>query len=216
MQSALHIHRFEVNPFQENTYLVAHTNGSAFLVDPGFSDGREEQDFEDALRRQKLSLKEVVLTHAHIDHVLGLAYIHRCFGHAPVMHASDLPLLERAPAIGQAYGVPCPQPPDPKGFLEHGHPFVFEGEELEVRHAPGHSPGSLVFIYHPGKWVLVGDVLFAGSIGRTDLPGGNHQELLQSIAQQLLTLPDDYAVYPGHGPQTTIGAERRSNPFLQP
>lgn len=212
----MELRAFTVNPFQENTYLVwdAATRLAA-LVDPGMAHPDEEQAIADVLNAQGLTLRHVWLTHAHIDHVLGCGWAYARYGLAPWLHPDDLPLYRAVPQQAQMFGVPCGPLPEPAGHFDASKPLALGETTLELRHCPGHAPGHLVFIDHAAAQVLVGDVVFEGSIGRTDLPGGDYPTLLRSIHTQLLTLPDGYALYPGHMGATTVGRERRSNPFLQ-
>jgi len=209
----LHVIGLPFNPFQENTWLL-HNGKEAIVIDPGCWNRAEEHALEEKLTRNNLRLVRCLLTHAHIDHVLGLAWVHRRFGLAPELHRADLPLLEAAPHQGQMYGVPCEPCPPPASFLLGGDTITLGEDRLDVIHVPGHSPGHVAFVSAAQAFVVSGDVLFKGSIGRTDLPGGDHDQLIDSIRKKLLTLPDNVVVHCGHGPDTTIDAERRSNPFL--
>ena len=183
-------------------------DSDAVLVDPG----EETDTFLAEARRRDRRIAAIWLTHAHLDHILGVADIQAATG-APIwLHPADRSLYDELPQQGLWMGLALTRPPAPDHQLGHGQRLRCGSIELEVRHAPGHSPGHVVFVA-PGA-VLCGDVLFAGSIGRSDLPGGDHQTLLASIERELLSLPDDTRVYPGHGPATTIGAERTGNPFL--
>ncbi len=196
--------------FAENCYIVADRDrGEAILVDPG-----EEADlFLARLRSERLELQGIWLTHAHLDHVLGVRTVVERSGVPVWLHPDDRPLYDRMPDQAAAMlGVDFPAPPPPEGVLAAGDLVRVGDCEFEVRHVPGHSPGSVAFVGH--GVTISGDVLFAGSVGRIDLPGGDGEALLHSIREQLLTLPDDTVVYSGHGPATTIGQERRTNPFL--
>ncbi len=196
--------------FAENCYIVADRDrGEAVLVDPG-----EEADlFLARLRSERLELQGIWLTHAHLDHVLGVRPVVERSGVPVWLHPDDRPLYDRMPDQAAAMlGVDLPAPPPPEGVLAAGDLVRVGDCEFEVRHVPGHSPGSVAFVGH--GVTISGDVLFAGSVGRIDLPGGDGEALLRSIREQLLTLPDDTVVYSGHGPATTIGQERRTNPFL--
>ncbi len=200
---------FEMTPFATNCFVVR-DGGEALVIDPG--EGRS--DLRDAL--DGYTTVGVVNTHGHCDHCGGNAAVSEWTGQAPRIHAADVPLLRAISEQGAYFGVSVPSSCEPGRLLEHGDRLRVGGVELEVRHAPGHSPGHIVLTTgnEAGPLVFAGDVLFAGSIGRTDLPGGDSEQLIASIARELLSLPDDTTVYPGHGPATTIGAERRGNPFL--
>lgn len=197
--------------FDENCYLVydpAHSD--TVLIDPGEDAARFLR--EAAARRRPINA--IWLTHAHLDHVQGVAEVHAATG-APIhLHPADLPLYRALDQQARWLGLELrlPAAPEPIHRLAHGEQLRIGGTAVEVRHAPGHSPGHVVF--RAGRQLFGGDVLFAGSIGRSDLPGGDSEALLASIERELLSLPDDTMVYPGHGPATTVGQERLTNPFL--
>lgn len=195
--------------FAENCYLVydpAHPDTA--LVDPG----EEPERFLAEAGRLGRTISAIWITHAHIDHISGVGAVREETG-APVhLHPDDLPLYQNLPQQGLWFGLRLSAPPAPEVALRHGQLLRVGGVELEVRHTPGHSPGHVCFV--GAGVVLGGDALFEGSIGRTDLPGGDYDTLIGSIRRELLTLPDATVVHPGHGPATTIGRERRTNPFL--
>ena len=195
--------------FAENCYLVYDpAHAETVLVDPG----EEPERFLAEARRLGRTIGAIWITHAHVDHISGVAAVREQTG-APVhLHPDDLPLYENLAQQGLWFGLRLSAPPAPEVALRHGQRLRVGGVELEVRHTPGHSPGHVCFVA-PGV-VLGGDVLFEGSIGRTDLPGGDYDTLIASIRRELLPLPDATVVHPGHGPATTIGRERRTNPFL--
>ncbi|MCB9183081.1 MAG: MBL fold metallo-hydrolase [Flavobacteriales bacterium] len=210
----LNVAAFTFNPFQENTY-VLHDGKQAILVDPGCSTSAEERELEGWLAENGLEPVRLVLTHAHIDHVLGCAWAHERYALLPELHRDDLPLLRMAPRQGDLYGVPCDPSPEPERFIAEGDSIRLNDDELKVLFVPGHAPGHIALYSEAQRFVISGDVLFQGSIGRTDLPGGDYDTLIRSIKEQLLPLGDDVRVYSGHGPETTIGRERRMNPFLR-
>ncbi len=195
--------------FQENCFVVADMEtGDAALVDPG-----EEADrFLRTVEARGLTLRAIWLTHAHVDHVLGVRQVVEATGVPVYLHPDDRRLYDGAAAQGAWFGLQVEPLPPPEHQLAHGDRVGIGGLEFEVRHVPGHSPGSVAFVGH--GIALVGDAVFAGSVGRVDLPGGDGPTLLKSIREHLLTLPDETVVYSGHGPETTIGRERVSNPFL--
>lgn len=166
------IKSFTFNPFQENTYLLSATNGDSILIDPGCYSPEEEQILYNYLVNHNLKPVMLLLTHAHLDHVLGNHWIHQQFGLSPQMHALDLPDLQRLEAYAPLFGVEAKASPDPSKFLNPGDRIQWAGPEIQVLQAPGHSPGSLCFYLPDLQCVISGDVLFEGSIGRTDLPGG--------------------------------------------
>jgi len=208
------IKSFSFNPFQENTYLLSAAGGDTIIIDPGCYSLQEEQILYDYMVGHNLRPVMLLLTHAHLDHVLGNHWVHQTFGLSPQMHALDLPDLQRLEAYAPLFGVQAKASPDPYKFLNHGDRIPWAGPEIQVLQAPGHSPGSLCFYVPELHSVISGDVLFEGSIGRTDLPGGDYATLIHSILSVLMPLPDRTTVYPGHGLPTSIVKERQSNPFL--
>ena len=195
--------------FVENCYLVADpAKGSAVMIDPGEEAGR----FLSELRRRQWSLEAIWLTHAHIDHIMGVAAIREAHPVPIHLHPADRPLYDGLPDQGRWMGFTVSAPPPPDRELVAGQSVSVGDFSFEVRHVPGHSPGHVAFVGH--GVILGGDVLFNGSIGRTDLPGGDFATLMHSIQSEFLSQPDSTIVYSGHGPETTIGAERVSNPFL--
>jgi len=212
----LKVRHFTVNPFSENTYVIYNAAKQAWVVDPGMMAADEETAVFNFLEREGLTPLAVMNTHAHLDHIWGVPATTARFGIPFAIHRAEEPILQGAPMGAAMFGFPPPVVPVPDFFLEEGtdYPLGTDGDAVRILLTPGHSPGSVCFYSAADGWLIGGDVLFAGSIGRTDLPGGNHQTLLESIRTQLLPLPDETVVYPGHGPATTIGEERRSNPFL--
>ncbi|MCB0793214.1 MAG: MBL fold metallo-hydrolase [Flavobacteriales bacterium] len=209
----LTIQRFTFNPFQENTYLV-HDDRHALLIDPGCWNTAEEEELAQYLTQHALEPIHCINTHAHLDHIFGNSWAIDRFGIPLHLHPADLELLRAAPRMAEAYGLRMEPSPEPTDRLMDGGSLSIGPHKLKVIHAPGHSPGHVVLYCPEQRFVIGGDVLFQGSIGRTDLPLGDHEELIRSIRERLLTLPDDVIVHCGHGPATTIGQERRSNPFL--
>jgi hydroxyacylglutathione hydrolase len=207
------VHAFTFNPFQTNSFIV-HGEKEAILIDASCSEPAEFAGIEEYLDRHGLKVTRYLLTHGHIDHIMGCAYLARERGASFAMHRADLPFIERAVEQGVMFGTPIEQPPRPEKFLNEGDSIEVEGATLDVLHVPGHSPGSVAFVDRANGYVIGGDVLFMNSIGRTDLPGGSLPELMESIFQKFIPLGDEFVVYPGHGPATTIGEERRNNPFL--
>ncbi len=211
--STLHVETFESGPFAQNAYIV-HEDDATFAVaiDPGAA----APQMADFLADNGLFCEAILLTHAHLDHIEGVAELVRRTGAAIHMHADDRALYEHVQQQATAFGLEVEHQPPIDATLEHGQRLRFGGIELDVRHVPGHSPGHVLFYSKAGGFALVGDVVFAGSIGRTDLPGGSMPALMHSIRTQVLTLPDDTVLYPGHGPRTTVERERTGNPFLVP
>jgi len=211
----MRIRSIPFNPFAENTILLIGIKGSCIIIDPGMMNDSEMKILDEYITSEGLKPSRLLLTHCHIDHVLGIKAIYNRYGLIPECHIDGLPVLESAPQIAQMYGIPYLPGPDPKSYLPEQGVFELDGEEVEIRYVPGHAPGHLVFIDHGGKQVVAGDTLFKSSIGRTDLPGGDHELLLQKIKGELFSLGPDYVVWPGHGEPTTIGFEKSNNPFLQ-
>jgi len=204
-----------VPPFFKNGFVVAcGDTREAVLIDPG----DEVAGLLAFAERSRLTIRHILLTHAHVDHVTGVAEAKRVLGVPVHLHRDDLFLYEAAVQQGAMFGIPVSPPPPPDLFYSPGQSIGFGSLEARPHHTPGHCPGGVCLQIGkkgaPGKDLFVGDTLFAGSIGRTDLPGGDHATLLRSIRTVLFAFGDDAVVYPGHGPKTTIGEERRTNPFL--
>lgn len=207
------IQTFTAAGFGENAYLVACPgSASAVAVDPG---GKADE-MADAIEAAGLELAAILLTHAHLDHVEGVAKLKGRIPAPIYMHPADRPLYDRVGQQAAAFGMRVDTLPPVDHTLEHGQTLELGGCRFEVRHAPGHSPGHVVLYAEEAGIALVGDVVFLGSIGRTDLPGGDYQTLMNAIRDQVLSLPDSTALYPGHGPATTVRHERLTNPFLVP
>jgi hydroxyacylglutathione hydrolase len=199
-----------LGPMGTNCYLVADSEtGDAIAIDPGWDAPRVLE----AARQMKAALKAVWLTHAHFDHIGGVAGLVRALDIPVAIHSLDLPLY-RALGGARQWGIPLEPGPEPGLLLDDLPQLTLGSLTFEVRFVPGHTPGHVAFYQKEAGLLFGGDVLFQGSIGRTDLPGGDFDTLIASIRAQLLSLPDSTIVYSGHGPQTTIGEERQSNPFL--
>ena len=204
---------FTFSPFQTNCY-VCHDAGEAVLVDPSCYVEAEQQAVVDYLEENDLTLRHLLLTHAHIDHIFGCAFFAEKYGMAWQMHRGAVPFIKRSQEQAVFFGTPLEPPPLPEQVLDEGDTISFGEAMWEVLYTPGHAPGSVCFYDAANGFVLSGDVLFMDSIGRTDLPGGSLPTLMASIFQKLIPLGDATTVYPGHGPATTIGRERQRNPFL--
>lgn len=205
---------FVFNPFQENTYLLSDESGECIIVDAGCANSNEESELETYIASKRLKPVRLINTHGHIDHVAGSSFVTDTF-HLPLeIHPDEAPLVERARQYGVVFGFELAKTPVYEASLAHGQIIRFGQSEVEVRHVPGHSKGSVALYCSAQNFVITGDVLFRDSIGRTDLEGGSFDELQKSIYTQLFTLDEDCVVYPGHGPSTKIGYERDHNPFL--
>lgn len=196
-------------PVQENSYLVWGAEGRGFLIDPGDEAGR----LLDWIRGLGVQVEAIVLTHGHFDHVGAVQELREALPAPVLAHTAGLPLYRRAAESAARWQIPLTQPADPDGELTQGQTLTAGDVTLTVRELFGHAPGHVVLV-GPG-FVIAGDTLFQGSVGRTDLPGGHHATLIAGIRDELLTLPPDTVVYPGHGNPTTIEQERRSNPYLR-
>ena len=205
-----------VGPFFKNGYVAGCENTrKAVFIDPG----DEVEQLLAFIAAEKLDVTHILLTHAHVDHVSGVAEAKRALGAPIYLHRDDLFLYDNAVRTGMMFGLTVEQPPPVDVFYEGEGPIVFGDYQVRVVHTPGHCPGGVCLaISRAGDasppQLFVGDTLFAGSIGRTDLPGGNYDTLLTSITQTLFAFPDDSIVYSGHGPETTIGREKQTNPFV--
>ena len=210
----LHLKSFTFNPFQENTYVIYNEDGKAFIIDPGNSNTQEDAELKEFIESKKLKPERLLLTHAHVDHILGAKFILDTYDLLPEVHKNELFFIDRMMQSAAMYGVNCEQAPSPTNFLNEGDKISLGTYEFVCLFTPGHSPGSISFFNKETKLLISGDALFRGSIGRTDLPLGNHETLIRSITETLLVLDDDVKVYSGHGSSTTIGYERLTNPFL--
>lgn len=205
---------FVFNPFQENTYLLYDETNECVVIDAGTNETTEQLELITFIEENDLKLVKILNTHCHIDHILGNAFLVDKYKVSSVAHKADIPLLERSNDMAIAFGFRIQKPPMPDVWVNHGDIIEFGNAKLKVIHVPGHSPGCIAFYSEDQGFVVVGDVLFKGSIGRTDLPGGDYDTIIQSISENLFTLPENVVVYPGHGEKTTIGLEKATNPFF--
>lgn len=210
----LHIQSFANNPYQENTYLLYDDSLECAIIDPGMYTAEEQNKVVDFIRKNHLKPVLLLNTHCHIDHVLGNKFVFDQFGLKPQFHEGELPLLTAVPGYAPQMGIRYETSPLPETYLPETGTIKFGETELKLIFAPGHSPAHLCFYAEKENVLIGGDVLFRESIGRTDLPGGNTAQLLKSINEKLFMLPDKVIVYPGHGPETTIGHEKVYNPFM--
>lgn len=211
----LNIEAFVFNAFQENTYVLYNEQKQCWIIDPGMYGEQEINAFIQYLNDNKLAPQAIINTHGHLDHIFGIKALKDKYNIPFGIHESEIPVLNNAMGSAMLFGFQMSQNPVPDFFIKDGKAISLGEDELKVRFTPGHSPGSVSFYYPQGNWVIAGDALFAGSIGRTDLPGGNHEILLNSIRTQLFNLPGNTLVYSGHGPATSIENEVRYNPFFQ-
>ena len=210
----LHIKSFTFNPLQENTYLAYDDHGIAVLIDPGCHNAVERKELEDFVVSNDLKLQHILNTHCHIDHVLGNSWAKLRFGVPLWIHIKEIPVLKSVEVYAPNYGFHSYEPAAADYFLEEGQKFKVGEETLKVLFVPGHAPGHVVFYHEESGQCIAGDTLFRGSVGRTDLPGGDHALLMEKIKTQLLTLPANTTIYSGHGPETKVGFEKVYNPFV--
>jgi hydroxyacylglutathione hydrolase len=206
---------FTFNPVQENTYLLYNEHKECIIIDPGSYYDHEKDELKSFVNLNKLQPKILLNTHCHLDHVFGNKSIAEEYGLILKTHPLEKSILEMAPASGLMFNLPFDNYQGEVIYLEEGDVVSLRDDELEVIHAPGHSPGSICFYCAKQHFVIGGDVLFQNSIGRTDLPYGSHEDLIKNIREKLFTLPEDVTVYPGHGAPTTIGDEIKENPYLK-
>ena len=208
------IKKFTFNPFQENTYILFDETKKCVVIDPGCYDKQEKTDLINFIEENELIPVQLLNTHCHIDHVLGNYMVSSNYQLKLAAHKLEVPVLEGSAYWGSQYGINGDLSPHIEIYLNEGDQIEFGNSKLEVIFVPGHSPGHIAFVNHDEKFIINGDVLFQGSYGRYDLPGGDLRTLAQSIQKKLFVLPDDYKVYAGHMGETTIGAEKKTNPIL--
>ncbi len=211
----IQVKSFVCNPYQENAYLLFDGTLECVIIDPGMYNGKEQNAIVDFIKTEKLKPVLLLNTHCHIDHVLGNKFISDTFGLLPQFHKGELPVLAAVPAYAPQMGMQYEVSPLPEKFLEETGTVAFGNSTLDLIFTPGHSPAHLCFYSKADDFLIGGDVLFYNSIGRTDLPGGDHGTLIRNIKEKILTLPDDVTVYPGHGPETSIGFEKANNYYLK-
>jgi hydroxyacylglutathione hydrolase len=207
------IEQFTFNPFQENTYVLYDNSGECIVIDPGCYEKSEKNELISFIESKQLKVKELLNTHCHIDHVLGNNFIKEYFKVLLKIHKREDPILRAVKVYAPNYGFINYEDSTPDAFIGEGEVIEFGNSRLEIVDVPGHAPGHIAFYNKEEKICIGGDVLFKGSIGRTDLPGGNYDQLIQSIRTKIFTLGDDMTVYPGHGPATTVREEKKHNPY---
>lgn len=208
------VHHFVFNPIQENTYILSDETGECVIIDPGCYDDSERRHLSQYIAEKQLKPVKLLNTHCHLDHIFGNAYVAETYRLQLECHENELPVLDAFLPTASMYGMNAEASPAPGKFLKEGDKVHFGNSSLDIIFTPGHSPGSITFFNESDRLMIAGDVLFFGSIGRTDLPGGNFDTLIHSIKHKLFPLGDGITVYSGHGPSTNIGHERRHNPFL--
>jgi hydroxyacylglutathione hydrolase len=211
----LYVQTFVFNSLAENTYIIYDETKACAIIDPGCYTPNEREVLVEFIKQHQLQVSHLVNTHCHIDHILGNQYIKEQYEVKLTIHPQEITNLQLAPTYAPQYGFIAYQPTKPDIFVQAGDIIHLGNSDLEVLHLPGHAPGHIALYNKQNGICLVGDVLFKGYIGRTDLPGGNYSSLLESIHHQLFLLEDRTTLYPGHGPTTTLGQEKASNPFCK-
>lgn len=211
----IRVHAFTFNPFQENTYVLSDETGACVIIDPGMCNTGEEKELAEFIYTNSFKPVRLINTHCHIDHILGNDFVSGKFSLPLEAHRLEKTNLDRAAQAAELFGVNYTPSPSIQVFLNEGDVITFGNSMLDTVFVPGHSPGHLALISHSEKFVIGGDVLFRQSVGRVDLPGANAGDLLKSIREKFYPLPDNYTVYPGHGPETTIGYEKENNYFVK-
>lgn len=210
----INIKQFTFNAYQENTYVLFDETGECVIIDPGMYDGGEQNELVQFITAAELRPVALLNTHCHIDHVFGNKFVFDQWGLKPRFHQGELAVLQAIPGYAPQMGMRYELSPEPESYLPESGEITFGNNKLTLIFAPGHSPAHLCFYSEADNILIGGDVLFYQSIGRTDLPGGNHEQLLSSIRENLFILPPETKVFPGHGKSTTIGFEMKHNPFL--
>jgi glyoxylase-like metal-dependent hydrolase (beta-lactamase superfamily II) len=211
----LSVKSFTFSPVHENTYVLYNEQKQCCIIDPGCYFPEEKEELKTGIAKTGLEPVLLLNTHCHLDHVFGNKFVHNTWGLSLHLHQKEKPVLDFAPQAGQLWQLPFDNYEGPLVYLKEGNKIEIGEEELEIRFVPGHSPGSVAFYHEAGGFIIGGDVLFNMSIGRTDLPGGDFDTLVNTIQTQFFTLPDETKVYSGHGPVTTVGFEKMNNTFVK-
>lgn len=209
------IEKFVFSAFGENTYLLYDETKECVIVDPGFYEQHEKDEFAYFIDTNNLKPVKLIYTHCHVDHMFGNNFIAETYDLKPIIHKAGLPFIVNGHEHAKMYGFQLEKAIEPEEFIKDGDIIKFGNSELNVVYTPGHADGSVCFVNYPQKFVITGDVLFRDSIGRTDFPTGDFDILMKSIHEKLFTLEDDFTVYSGHGPETSIGYEKVNNPFIK-
>jgi len=210
------IEKMVVNPFMENTFILYDETKQCIIIDPGFSNRQEEAKFLNFIAKYDLKPVHLINSHCHIDHILGNKFIHHQFNLELSAHKNEVSNITFSDEHAEFLGLPVAGSPPITKFLEEGDIIEFGNSSLAVLYTPGHTSGGISLYCLMHKFVIVGDLLFYGSIGRSDLPGGHHETLLKSVQEKIFTLPDNTVVYSGHGENTSVGFEKKNNPFFKP
>ncbi len=208
------VEKFVVNQLGENSFILSDETGECIFIDPGFYFEEEHQEVKDYISKNRLTPVKITNTHCHFDHIMGVEFVRNQYKIPFYAHEKDAIFVDNASEQAMRFGLEVGKVSPIDKFLVEKEFVTFGNSKLEIIHVPGHAPGHVVFYSEPDKLLIAGDVLFYGSIGRTDLPGGNYDTLISNIKNKLFVLPDDTKVYSGHGPETTLGFEKTTNPFL--
>jgi glyoxylase-like metal-dependent hydrolase (beta-lactamase superfamily II) len=211
----MEVKSFVFSPFSENTYVLYDETKEAVIIDPGCLSQAEKMKLKGFITDNQLTVKALLLTHAHLDHVFGAAYVKRTFGVEMYMHPNEKVILDDVELRCKTWGIEGYEPVEADKYFGEGDSFKFGNSSLDIVFVPGHAPGHVAFISHKDRFIVGGDCLFSRSIGRTDFPYCSHEDLLNSIRTKFFTLPEDYVVYAGHMQPTLIGEEKKYNPFLR-
>tara|TARA_B110001454_G_C12649637_1_gene404860 strand:- start:68 stop:709 length:642 start_codon:yes stop_codon:yes gene_type:complete len=212
----LKVKKFTFNPFSENTYIVSDNLNNSVVIDPGCYHKAEQKELESYIVKNNLKLKSILHTHSHLDHMFGTAYLADKYNIDLWINKEDLDTYKSYEKVCEVYGIPITFSPNPSpNYLELDKLVHIDGIKFKILFVPGHSPGHVAFYSQENNFLINGDCLFENSIGRTDLPGGNHQQLINSIKNEIFQLPEETLVYCGHGNETTIKKEKSFNPFLR-
>ena len=211
----LSIHLFCFNPFQENTYLIVNEAKKAIIVDPGCYSEEEKSALTHFIEKNELTPTLLLNTHCHLDHVFGNQFVSDYYTLTAHLHINEQVVLDRLPEAGARWGVPATKYTGPIQYIEEGQIIPFGNSQFKVILTPGHSPGSVCFYNEEAQFMIGGDLIFKDGVGRTDLPGSNPADLIKSIAEKILPLPNETIIYSGHGPETTLGREKAANPYIK-
>lgn len=205
---------FTVNAFSENTYLVFDQAGNGLVIDPGFMDTGESNNFDAFVANNRITLRQCLQTHCHIDHIMGVHHINQKYGLKTRMHQKEISVFDSGKNVSAMYGLPYKEGVYNEDYLANGMQMQIGDIPFRVLFTPGHSPGSVCFYFNEQDVLIAGDLIFKGSVGRTDLPGGDHTALMNSVRQEVFVLPDHTLIYSGHGEPTEVGHEKLHNPFF--
>ena len=210
----LNVKIFTFNPIQQNTYVLYNEHKNAIIIDPGCYGTAEQEILKQFIKSNNLQVKQLINTHCHLDHVFGNNFVSEKYGLTAHFHKNEQPVIDRLPEGGARWGVPCEPYKGPIQYITQDEIINFGKDQFKVLLTPGHSPGSVCFYNAAQDFMIGGDLIFKDGVGRTDLPGCNPLDLINSIKKQILPLPDSMTIYSGHGPSTTWGREKKANPYI--